>query len=433
MRTIKSVIISFVLILGVLSSPLEALAQPENLFSNINYNKGNEIRVILEGRQLDFDVAPQLVKGRVLVPMRKIFESFGLTVTWDDALRAARGKNAQMDILFPVGSKKATINGLASDLDVPAQIIKGSTMVPLRFLSEHMGYNIVWNNSAQLILLSKSTITEWRYEGFEGVKPYKEYERKYVNGTKTNDIRYTGETHDVSFVNLYKKDGSMIQDVPDFKVKDYVAAWSQKSSFANRTYWIHIDELAKAVQTNPFYLEQDLQHLSLNAIKSTADVGNYVKVEINEQYFDLQTWKRVIGTQGSGFNSMTDEAMLEGKVINPYDTLFKVQINDQYSTVVGFNTLNAAVFNVSSDKLYTILDKSPSTLFNWDAQTWQRLEENIPWTGMTQDMLLMQYKMKPNQKTKLTTKFNNLELWIYTEDYGDSIYYFKDKVLTNIL
>ena len=48
-------------------------------------------------------------------------------------------------------------------------------------------------------------------------------------------------------------------------------------------------------------------------------------------------------------------------------------------------------------------------------------------------MLLVQYKTKPDQTTKLTTKFNNIELWIYTEDYGDLIYYFKGDVLTNIL
>ena len=80
-----------------------------------------------------------------------------------------------------------------------------------------------------------------------------------------------------------------------------------------------------------------------------------------------------------------------------------------------------------------MLEQSPAVLFDWDSITWKRIEENMPWTGMTTDMLLVQFKMKPNQKTELTTKFNDVELWIYTEDYGDLIYYFKDKVLENIL
>ena len=128
-----------------------------------------------------------------------------------------------------------------------------------------------------------------------------------------------------------------------------------------------------------------------------------------------------------------DETALYEKSIDPNDTLFQVKINDNYNTVVSFKTLNGPVFNRNSEKVYTVLEKSPAALFNWDAQTWTRIEQNIPWAGMTKDMLLVQYKTKPDQTTKLTTKFNNIELWIYTEDYGDLIYYFKGDVLTNIL
>ncbi len=210
MRKMKLIIMSFVLMLGILTLPSETFAQSGSSFSNIDYQRGNEIRVILEGKQLDFTVAPQLVKGRVLVPMRKIFEAFGLKVTWNASLQEARGQSqsGSINIVIPIGSTKVQVNGLESTLDVPAQIIGGSTMVPLRFLSEHMGYNIVWNSDAQLILLSQSTIIEWRYGGFESVKPYKEYEVKYINGVNTKEVRYTGEFHDVTFIDLYRKDGS---------------------------------------------------------------------------------------------------------------------------------------------------------------------------------------------------------------------------------
>lgn len=433
MKSMKSIIMVFTLILAILLSPIGALAQTEDLFDNIDYKKGNEIRVILEGKQLEFDVAPQIVDGRVLVPMRKIFESFGLTVTWIESLRAARGINDAMDIVFPIGKNKANVNGLQYDMDVATQIISGSTMVPLRFLSENMNYNVVWNGDAQLILLSKSPIVEWKYGGFEDSKPFKEYDNKYINGEKTKDIRYNGKDHEVTFVNLYRKDGGLVQNVPDFKVKDYGAGWFQKSPFVGKTYWVHIDELTKGIIENPIYLEQDLQKLNGVEIKDTSEVGKYVKIKINEHYFSLQTWKKVIGTQNSNLNTILDETMLDGRVIDSYDTLFKVEINDKFNTIVDFNTLNGPIFNIDPDKIYTVLEKSPSTLFNWDDKTWKRIEENIPWTGMTQDMLLLQFKIKPAQTTKVTTKFNDLELWIYTEDYGDSIYYFKDKVLTNIL
>ena len=68
-------------------------------------------------------------------------------------------------------------------------------MVPLRFLSENMGYNVIWVGASNLILMSKNDVVEWRYEGFENVPPYKKYEVKYVNGTKTNETRYNGANH----------------------------------------------------------------------------------------------------------------------------------------------------------------------------------------------------------------------------------------------
>ncbi len=426
-------IISFALILGIIFSPLGVLAEFEDLFDNIDYNKGNEIRVILEGKQLQFDVPPQILNGRVLVPMRKMFESFGLTVTWDDALRAAIGRNEETDIVLVIGSNIAIVNGLEYKLEVPAQIIGGSTMVPLRFLSENMNYNVVWNGEAQLILLSKYPIIEWKYGGFEGSKPFKEYDHKYINGEKTTDFRYTGKNHEVALVNLYRKDGGMVKNVPDFKVKDYGVGWFQKSPYVEKTYWVHIDELEKGIAINQIYLEQDLQLLNLADIKENAELGDYVKIKINQHYFDQQDYKKVKESQNSNLASARDEAILDGKVIDAADTLFKVEINDKYNTIVAFNTLSRPIFNPDSEKIYTVLEKSPTTLFNWDANNWKRIGENIPWTGMTKDMLLVQYKMKPDQTSKLKTKFNELELWIYTEDYGDSIYYFKDNVLTNIL
>ena len=432
MRNIKLILTSFILILAMLISPFNVFAEFEDLFQNVDYEKGNEIRVVLEGKQLEFDVAPQIVNGRVLVPMRKIFESFGLFVTWDNELRAAIGRSESMEVVFVIGSNIAVVNGLEYQLEVPAQIIGGSTMVPLRFLSEHMNYNVVWNGEAQLILISKAPIIEWKYGGFEGSKPYKEYEYKYINGEKTTDFRYTGKNHDVTIVNLYRKDGGMVPNVPDFKIKDYGVGWYEKSPYVGKTYWVHIDELITGIKINPIYLEE-FQQLDLNSLKETAEVGNYVKIKINEHYFDLQDYRNILENQNTKITSIINEDLLDGKVILAEDTLFKVQINDQYNTLVSFKTLKTPIFNRDSDKVYTVLEKSPTSLFNWDSNTWKRIEENIPWTGMTNDMLLVQYKMKPDQKMELTTKFNEIELWIYTEDYGDSIYYFKDNVLTNIL
>lgn len=44
----------------------------------------NEITVSIDGEIIDFDVEPQIINGRTMVPMRAIFETLGATVLWDE-------------------------------------------------------------------------------------------------------------------------------------------------------------------------------------------------------------------------------------------------------------------------------------------------------------------------------------------------------------
>ena len=122
---------------------------------NIDYTKSSYIRVFIEGRQLAFDVNPLIVDGRTLVPMRAVFEAFSLEVKWDDISKTAEGISPDKNVKFVIDSNKVLVDGLEKSIDVPASIIGGRTLIPLRFLSENMGYNVVWNGDANLILLSK--------------------------------------------------------------------------------------------------------------------------------------------------------------------------------------------------------------------------------------------------------------------------------------
>ncbi|WKK99826.1 copper amine oxidase N-terminal domain-containing protein [Paenibacillus amylolyticus] len=57
-----------------------------------------------------------------------------------------------------LGSKTAYINGEAISLDVPANTIKGNTMVPIRFVSEAFGEKVFWNSRNQRVDI-KTTVT----------------------------------------------------------------------------------------------------------------------------------------------------------------------------------------------------------------------------------------------------------------------------------
>lgn len=155
-----------------------------SVFENVDYTKSPDIRVNLEGKQIDFDVKPQMINNRTLVPMRAICEAMGLTVTWDNNKRTATATDGKNIIIFTADSKTVLVNGSAKYLDVPATIINSRVLIPVRFLSENMGYNVVWVGESNLILLSKNDIVEWR-------KDIKSNELvKYINGVLvvSNDL-----------------------------------------------------------------------------------------------------------------------------------------------------------------------------------------------------------------------------------------------------
>lgn len=197
-RRIMATVLSILILNGiifVIKTPVGIAIERSDI--QIDYNKSSVIRVILDGKLLNFDVKPQIINGRTLVPMRTIFEALGLSVEWENATQTAKGTDSENSIAFIIGSNKAIVNNEEKILDVPASIIEDRTMIPLRFLSENMGNNVVWVGESNLILISKSDIIEWRYGGYEIVEPYKEYEVKYINGIETGENRYNGKKHDV--------------------------------------------------------------------------------------------------------------------------------------------------------------------------------------------------------------------------------------------
>lgn len=114
--------------------------------------------VILDGRQMTFDVPPTIEDGRTLVPLRAIFEGLGADVQWDDGTRTVTAFRESDQIRLQIGSRTAYRNGSPVSLDVPAKIIEGRTMVPLRFVSESLGAEVGWNGTTRVITIASQGI-----------------------------------------------------------------------------------------------------------------------------------------------------------------------------------------------------------------------------------------------------------------------------------
>lgn len=92
----------------------------------------------------DSGTAPVIKNGRTLVPIRKIVESLGGTVSWDAATRTVTCIKDGISVSMVIGSKTVYCNGTASQMDVSPEIINGRTMIPVRFLVETLDCNVQW-------------------------------------------------------------------------------------------------------------------------------------------------------------------------------------------------------------------------------------------------------------------------------------------------
>lgn len=104
-----------------------------------------DISVMINGTPLSFDVPPQLINDRTMVPMRAIFEGLGALVDWNEETATATAKKGDTVIRITIDSTSMYVGENVVELDSPACIINDRTLVPVRAISEALGCEVAWN------------------------------------------------------------------------------------------------------------------------------------------------------------------------------------------------------------------------------------------------------------------------------------------------
>lgn len=117
------------------------------LFDNKN------VSVYLNGRNIIFDVDPVINNGRTLVPIRSIAEALNFDVSWDSVSEIVKLENTHKRISLKIGSENIYLDNVRYKMDVSPVILKGRTMVPLRFISEIIGKSVEWEEETKTVLI----------------------------------------------------------------------------------------------------------------------------------------------------------------------------------------------------------------------------------------------------------------------------------------
>lgn len=129
----------------------------------------SNISVALNGIPVKFDVAPQMINDRTMVPLRAIFEALGATVEWDNETQTVSAFKNDTVVVATIGSKIMYINDEESIMDVAPVVVRDRTLVPVRFVAEAFNCNVDWDGSTQTVIIKyEDNDTQYKDLGEQG-------------------------------------------------------------------------------------------------------------------------------------------------------------------------------------------------------------------------------------------------------------------------
>lgn len=126
--------------------------------SLIKVKQINDIKVNVNGTNVNFDAQPYIENGHVFIPIRFVSEALNCdSVDWNPETMRATVKAGSKNIVVRVGSDTAVIDEKTVKLDAPVQFYNSRTFVPIRFFSETIGVDsIEWDaNSYTVVIKNK--------------------------------------------------------------------------------------------------------------------------------------------------------------------------------------------------------------------------------------------------------------------------------------
>lgn len=127
-------------------------------FSDIAQKKAEKrIEISVNGEKIEFDVQPAVISDRTLVPVRKFLNAIGVAdsdIVFNEAASSVDITKESQKIYLKINDVNAMVDGQQVLLDVPATLLTGRTLVPLRFIAETFGFTVNYEDSSELLAIN---------------------------------------------------------------------------------------------------------------------------------------------------------------------------------------------------------------------------------------------------------------------------------------
>ena len=238
---LKKLLVSSIIATLLLLSSLAVFAVDDNTVMNV-YVNGKAV--------IWTDAKPFIADGRTLIPLKAVAENLGAEVSWNNESSTAKVILGQKVVELPVGKAYGYVNGEKVEIDTRTVVINGRTFIPLKFVSENLGFEITYkfgkdersnNKQAHIIDINSATkidtISDFRAGDYQTLffsngysyekKGYKTYSNvefisddyivfnsRLMNTSNPGDVMFSVERYNGTIV---------IEQIQAFKIGDDLA------------------------------------------------------------------------------------------------------------------------------------------------------------------------------------------------------------------
>lgn len=134
---------------GILAVSLLAL-------SGVQQAGAEDVNVVVDNSQIEFEQAPLIIHDFTMVPMREIFEQLGAAVSWNQETQTVTATKDDVTFQLKIGNSYALRNFQQIPVDMPAFVQNGRTFVPLRVISESFGADVALDQQTKTVRITST-------------------------------------------------------------------------------------------------------------------------------------------------------------------------------------------------------------------------------------------------------------------------------------
>ncbi|ANF95063.1 copper amine oxidase N-terminal domain-containing protein [Paenibacillus bovis] len=138
-------------------APAPAPAKPSNASMMTVWMKLNSKQLKVGDKTTMMDTMPVVKNGTTYIPLRYLAEGIGAKVKWNKSAGEVTVMAGKDTMKFWINKTAVDVNGKTQQLEATAMVNNdGRTLVPLRSITELLGWDVKWNKSTGAITLTKS-------------------------------------------------------------------------------------------------------------------------------------------------------------------------------------------------------------------------------------------------------------------------------------